>query len=405
MKIIALQYAIGAENQRLILHRPIGTTGIGFYSEACQDMGVAAYRQIMEEGVRGTGGVFGGAVGVEAKAGVEHFGQDDQVVGAYGDRGEQGGDFVMVGRFVFPDDVVLEGDDFHGLYYNRAALTGKGKCARMAGMEKENTILAGDCVELLGELLAENGGESFADLIFADPPFNIGYGYDKYDDQVDHDKYVAWTQTWMGACRDALLPHGSFWVAIGDDYAAEVRVAARQLGLVMRNWIIWYYTFGQQTKKKFARSHTHIFYFVKDEKNFIFNDAVIRVPSARQLVYNDKRADARGRVPDDTWILRPQEIEDEGAFGADEDTWHISRVCGTFKERTGFHGCQMPEKLLERIILTASNEGQLILDPFSGSGTTVAVAARLGRRYLGIDLSENYVEQGLRRLDDAKTLF
>jgi DNA modification methylase len=280
-------------------------------------------------------------------------------------------------------------------------LTATPQCANIPPMKKENIIIQADCVELLTQLTSDNNNEGFADLIFADPPFNIGYDYDKYDDKLDHDKYVDWTKKWMTACRDALLPHGSFWIAIGDDYAAEVRVTARQLGLTMRNWIIWYYTFGQQTKKKFARSHTHIFYFVKDAKNFIFNDAPIRVPSARQLIYKDKRADTRGRVPDDTWILRPQDIEgeEEGGFTPDQDTWHISRVCGTFKERAGFHGCQMPEKLLERIILTATNEGHLVVDPFSGSGTTVTVAAQLGRKFLGIDLSENYVELGLKRVE------
>ena len=200
-------------------------------------------------------------------------------------------------------------------------------------------IVQGDCIQVLGEEIAARGGP-FADLIFADPPFNIGYTYDQYHDRVEHEAYVEWTEKWMGACRDALLDHGSLWVAIGDDYAAEVRVIGRKLNLTMRNWIIWYYTFGQQTKMKFARSHTHIFYFVKNEKDFIFNDGAIRVPSARQTTYNDRRANPRGRIPDDTWILRPQEAPE--TFTGDEDTWYFSRVCGTFKERMGFHGCQMP---------------------------------------------------------------
>lgn len=267
-------------------------------------------------------------------------------------------------------------------------------------MSNENTIVQGNCIEVLAEELGGRGGKGFADLIFADPPFNIGYEYDKYHDKVDYDTYVDWSERWMRACYDVLTDHGSFWIAIGDDYAAEIRIIARKLNLVMRNWIVWYYTFGQNTKKKFSRSHTHIFYFVKDEKNFIFNDQTIRVPSARQTTYNDKRAHAQGKVPDDTWILRPQEIPQ--AFHADEDTWNFSRVCGTFKERRGFHGCQMPEKLLWRIIKTASNPEHLVLDPFSGSGTTVVAAQGLGRRFLGIDISSNYVQQGLVRLKDAE---
>src|SRR5947209_8508762 len=82
----------------------------------------------------------------------------------------------------------------------------------------------------------------------------------------------------------------------------------------------------------------------------------------------DARANPRGRLPDDTWILRPQELPK--AFGADEDTWYFPRVCGTFKERAGWHGCQMPEQLLGRIIRACSNRGDVVLDPFAGSGTT-----------------------------------
>jgi len=270
-------------------------------------------------------------------------------------------------------------------------------------MLKENTIVQGDCVTLLEEEFRRRGKKPFVDLIFADPPFNIGYQYDQYDDKLEHQRYVRWTRQWMTACCRILAQHGSFWIAIGDDYAAEVRVMARRLNLVMRNWIVWYYTFGQNTRRKFCRSHTHILYFVKDAKHFIFNDSAIRVPSARQTTYNDRRANRAGRLPDDTWILRPQEMPE--AFGADEDTWHFSRVCGTFKERQGFHGCQMPEKLLARIIETASNPDQLVLDPFSGSGTTAVVAAQLGRQYIGIDLSDNYVNQARERLRQSKGLF
>jgi site-specific DNA-methyltransferase (adenine-specific) len=270
-------------------------------------------------------------------------------------------------------------------------------------MLAENTIVQGNCIELLQNELDRRAGEPFVDLVFADPPFNIGYEYDQYQDNLEYDTYLQWSRDWMSICRDVLHDHGSFWIAIGDDYAAEIRIIARELNLILRNWIIWYYTFGQNTKKKFSRSHTHIFYFVKNEKNFIFNDMAVRVPSARQTTYNDKRAHAQGKVPDDTWILRPQEIPD--AFAPDEDTWHIPRVCGTFKERTGFHGCQMPEKLLTRIIETASDPGHLVLDPFSGSGTTVVTAASLGRRFLGIDISPDYVQQSLERLQMNQTLF
>jgi len=124
------------------------------------------------------------------------------------------------------------------------------------------------------------------------------------------------------------------------------------------------------------------------------------VPSARQLIYNDKRANPKGRLPDDTWILRPQELAQE--FGFDKDTWHVSRVCGTYKERMGWHGCQMPEAILERIIRVSTNEGEKVFDPFLGSGTTAVVAKKLDRQYLGFELSAEYWEQCRKRLENAE---
>ena len=195
-----------------------------------------------------------------------------------------------------------------------------------------------------------------------------------------------------------LTGSGSFWLAIGDDYAAELKLVSQEIGFHCRSWVIWYYTFGVNCKNKFSRSHAHLFYFVKDPKKFTFRAEALenRIPSARQLVYADGRANPNGRLPDDTWVLRPQDLAD--CFTPAEDTWYFPRVAGTFKERAGFHGCQMPEQLLGRIIRLCSNEGDRVLDPFSGSATTVAVAKKLGRKYLGFDLSDEYVRQGQARL-------
>ncbi|AGA24631.1 DNA-methyltransferase [Singulisphaera acidiphila] len=256
-------------------------------------------------------------------------------------------------------------------------------------------LYQGDCLENIRQV--ESGS---IDLVFADPPFNIGYAYDVYDDSRSADQYLAWTELWAKEVTRVLKPTGTFWLAIGDEYAAELKVAFhRGQGLTLRNWVIWYYTFGVHCKKKFSRSHVHLFYFVKDGKRFLFNDHDIRVPSARQLVYADARADPKGRVPDDTWILRPQDLPE--GFAPDSDTWYVPRVCGTFKERAGWHGCQMPEQLLGRIIRTCSNEGDIVLDPFAGSGTTLVVAKKLGRKYLGFELSPDYAAQIESRLEAA----
>ena len=244
--------------------------------------------------------------------------------------------------------------------------------------ELVNKIICGDCIEALSKVK-----KPFADLVFADPPFNIGYNYDKYHDKLKSKNYLDWSRDWISACKKVLKPNGSFYIAIGDDYAAQIKLIAEELGLIMRNWIIWHYTFGQQTKAKFARAHTHIFYFVNNEKDFTFNDWAVRVPSDRQLIYNDKRANPAGKMPDDVWN-------------------EYSRVCGTFKEREGWHPCQMPENLLKRIIAVSSNKGDCVLDPFMGSGTTAAAALQMGRNYAGMDVSETYVENAKKRLAELK---
>src|SRR3954454_14586179 len=298
--------------------------------------------------------------------------------------------------------------------------------ARAAGynarsMPRVNEIIRGDCVEVL------KAYEGQVDLVFADPPFNIGYLYHNYDDQKDVAEYVDWSENWMRAVHAALKPSGSFYLAIGDEFAADLcYVARRMIGFHMRNWIIWHYTFGQQTKKMFAKSHTHILYFTKEKTdhgltNITFNADAIRVASARQTTYADARANPKGKLPDDTWYLRPQEAnylepgyrefvqtwsKGNGQplpefFDPAGDTWNESRVCGTFKEREGWHGCQMPIGVLNRIITASSNPGDVVLDPFNGSGTTVVAAALMDRKYVGIDQSAEYVSYAKKRLESA----
>ena len=287
-----------------------------------------------------------------------------------------------------------------------------------------NRVIHGDSVDVLNAL-----PEGFADLCFADPPFNIGYLYHNYDDRKDVDEYVNWSERWMRAVHRALKPTGSFYLAIGDEFAADLAVVARRkIGFHLRNWIIWHYTFGQQTKKMFAKSHTHILYFSKSKPeagmgNLTFNADAVRVKSARQTTYKDLRANSKGKLPDDTWFLRPQEtafyesgfqqyLQKQDAVGDDQlcpvelfdptsDTWYVSRLCGTFKEREGWHGCQMPIAVLDRIIKASSNPGDVVIDPFNGSGTTVVSAALLGRRYLGVDQSADYVSFATKRLEHA----
>jgi len=313
-----------------------------------------------------------------------------------------------------------------------------------------NTIAGGDCIETM-----RSWPKQSVDLVFADPPYNIGFSYDQYKDTLDDDKYIAWTEDWISAATDLLKPSGSMYILIGDEYAAETRVHLKKLQkegkLLFRNWIVWHYTFGQRCKIMYNRSHAHLFYCVgsaavnpktgKAKSNlvkdppFTFNYDAVAVPSARMTTYGDARQNPRGKLPDDTWYQRfpnskdwyqrPQDAIDESArlidaendpdaaslaeassvgggyFDADCDTWYLSRLCGTFKEREQWHPCQLPEALLERIILASSNAGDLVFDPFAGSGTTLAVANKLKRGWLGCELSDDYRERALKRIRAA----
>ncbi|HOQ32591.1 MAG TPA: DNA methyltransferase [Candidatus Hydrogenedens sp.] len=237
-----------------------------------------------------------------------------------------------------------------------------------------NKVHLGDCIKIM-----QNMPDNCIDLVFADPPFNIGIKYDVHNDNMPYEEYYNWSMQWISECYRLLKKNGSIYIAIGDEFAGEISIILKKTGFYFRNWIIWYYTFGQNQRKKFNRAHTHILYFTKDKEKFTFNDKDIRIPSARQIVYRDKRANPIGKIPD--------------------DVWQFSRVCGTFKERIGSHPCQMPEDLLELIIKTSSNMGDIILDPFGGTGTTSAVAKKLNRKYITIEISKKYYEIILKRLN------
>lgn len=295
-----------------------------------------------------------------------------------------------------------------------------------------DTIVEGDCIARMNAW-----PEDCLDLVFADPPYNIGFAYDgHYVDQRPDAEYLQWTRDWIDAATRLLKPTGSMYILIGDEYAAETRVHLKALQkqgkLLFRNWIIWHYTFGQRCKIKFNRSHAHLFYCVGSAavnartgqpksdlvKNppFTFHYDQVAVPSARMTTYNDVRQNPKGKLPDDTWVLkfpatadwhvRPQDAQEEGHFDPEGDTWYQSRLAGTFKEREQWHPCQLPEALLERIVRCSSNRGDLVFDPFAGSGTTLAVAHKLGRHWLGCELSPEYREKALERItaDPAEKL-
>lgn len=234
-------------------------------------------------------------------------------------------------------------------------------------------VIQGDCLAVLPTL-----DKHSVDLVVADPPYNIGidYGRGRKADLIDN--YVEWCDRWIGWCYRLLKPHGSIWIISGQEYGSWIDVKMQMNDLTVRNRITWHETFGVYCHNKFGRTSRPIYYAVKDAKHFTFNKEAVTVPSDRQTKYGDRRAAPGGKI-----------------MG---DVWQINRVCGTFRERVKGVPTQLPEELVERIIGVSSNPGDTVLDPFAGSGTTLAVAARLGRSGIGIELNPDYARIAEERI-------
>jgi site-specific DNA-methyltransferase (adenine-specific) len=236
-------------------------------------------------------------------------------------------------------------------------------------------VTTGNCVDVMAQ--AEPGS---IDLIIADPPYNYDVDYgDHYDDDRPREEYLKWCQSWIAAGVKTLAIDGSMWVLINDENAAEFKIMLERAGLHCRNWIIWFESFGVNCTKKFNRTHRHLLYMVRDPERFTFNADAVRIESARQAVYHDKRANPAGKIMNDVWF-------------------DIPRLAGTHGERIGGFPTQLPVKLLRRIVECSSNPGGLVLDPFCGSGTTGEACVNLGRRFLGIELSAKFAELARQRL-------
>lgn len=262
----------------------------------------------------------------------------------------------------------------------------KAKAAAVPkGKKPQWDIVLGDCVKALKDV-----AEGSVRLAFADPPYNIGvdYGDGAGADKLPDDEYLDWTGRWVRRCVRALAPDGSLWVLIGDEYADHMGVALQAAGLHRRAWVKWFESFGVNRANGFNRTSRHLFHCVKDPKRFVFHPEAVTRPSDRQAKYGDKRAAEGGKVWDDVWGINPP----------------IPRLTGTCAERLPDFPTQLPLALLRPVVGCASDPGDLVLDPFCGSGTTLVAAVESGRRALGIEVSSHYAELARLRLKGVRSV-
>ncbi len=250
-------------------------------------------------------------------------------------------------------------------------------------------IWVGDAVAWLRSLEDES-----VDLIFADPPYNIKKA--EWDDFESQEEYIRWSLRWIEQAARVLKPTGTLYVCGFSEILADLKRPAMQFFRGCR-WLVWHYKNKANLGTDWGRSHESILHFRKG-KRFTFNIDDVRVPYGRHTLRYPEHPQAEssqygkgdGR---DKRIWRPHP---RGA--KPRDVIEVPTTCNGMHEKTP-HPTQKPEELLRKIVLASSNVGDLVVDPFLGSGTTAVVAEQLGRRWLGCDISAEYCTWAVQRIE------
>lgn len=246
----------------------------------------------------------------------------------------------------------------------------------------------GDSLDWLAALPAAS-----VDLVFADPPYNLGKA--EWDSFASVDAYVAWSLRWIEAAARALRPTGSLYVCGFSELLAELKPAASRPFAGCR-WLVWSYRNKANLGVDWGRSHESILHLRKttafrlrvDDVRVPYGEHTLRYPAHPQALTSQY---GQGRRRDAAWTPHP--------LGAKpKDVLEIPTTCNGMGEKTP-HPTQKPEELVRRLVLAASDPGDLVIDPFSGSGTTATVAEQLGRRWAACELDATYNTWAAARLE------
>ena len=232
------------------------------------------------------------------------------------------------------------------------------------------------------------------DLIFADPPYSIGKA--EWDLFCSHEEYLLWCERWIGECSRILTAKGTCYICGFSEILSDVKYRTQRFFNGCR-WIVWHYRNKANLGMDWGRSHESLLHFRK-AKTTVLNIDDIRIPySAHTLKYPvhpqaDSSAYGNGKSNVSVAQWRPNE---KGA--KPKDVFDIPTTCNGMGEKTP-HPTQKPEELVRKLVLASSREGDLVLDPFSGSGTTAVVAQQLHRRWLACDRNMEYNQWAMQRL-------
>lgn len=231
-------------------------------------------------------------------------------------------------------------------------------------------VIEGDAVKKLKEFEDES-----VDLVITDPPYNLGKEFGEKSELKDFEEYIEFTKNWTKECKRILKHSGTIYSFMGFRFISYLyQILEDDLGLNFNNWIVWHYTQGMGRRKGFSPRHDDILIFTKsNDFNFYLDN--IRIPQK----YYRERNNMRGANPGDVWGFS-----------------HVHYCQGNRQK----HPTQKPEGLIERLVLASSKEGDIVLDPFSGSGTTLRVCQQLERECYGIEKNHEYVEMTKERLKE-----
>lgn len=243
-------------------------------------------------------------------------------------------------------------------------------------MDKELKIICGNAIDEMVKM-----PDKSVRLIVTDPPYNLNKDYGNNQDNLEFKEYLDFSRQWLKEAHRILTEDGTIYVFMGMRYISYVySILEQELNMTFNSWITWFYTQGIGKTKGFSPRHDDILMFTKHPKNFVFNLDDIRVPQKFYRSVNNMRGANPGNV------------------------WEFSHMHYCNKNRQN-HPTQKPEGLYERMILSSSNEGDTVLDPFSGSGTLLRVCQQTGRKGIGIEINPEYISMTKERLETPFTGF
>lgn len=254
-------------------------------------------------------------------------------------------------------------------------------------------IVQGDCLDVMGHI-----PDGKIDLIYADPPYNTGRDFGEFDDRWDSDKaYLSYMAARFREMHRVLASTGSLYLHCDPTMSHYLKVELDKVfgRANFRNEIIWSYRRWASVRSNFQKMHDVVFRYSMSRDDWVWNQ--LYEPLAPSTVKQWGTTRQKSVFDESGKRVRSSRSSEESKGVAMRDVWDISVIAPRARERTGYP-TQKPLRLLDRIIKASSNEGDVVFDPFCGSGTTLVSAHKLGRRYIGCDISDEAIRVAKKRL-------